>query len=51
MAKCFRCQAETELYDSGVPICLRCANEPAPAHPKPHPESGKQPQPQDGKAA
>jgi len=29
MAWCSQCGAETELYDSGVPICIRCSNEPA----------------------
>lgn len=27
MAKCSHCQAETELYVSGVPTCLKCAEE------------------------
>ena len=28
MALCIHCKAkETELYDSGVPICLKCADE------------------------
>ena len=27
MAKCVRCQKETELYDAGVPICLACIRE------------------------
>ncbi len=51
MAKCFRCQAETELYTNGVPICLKCADESEPVRQKPHPETGKQRQPQNGKAA
>lgn len=25
MAKCSQCQAETELYISGVPVCVECA--------------------------
>jgi hypothetical protein len=36
MASCSRCEAETELYDSGVPICLACANREA----KRPPENG-----------
>jgi hypothetical protein len=27
MAQCARCKAETQLYDGGVPICLKCADE------------------------
>ena len=26
MAACSHCGAETELYDSGVPICIKCSN-------------------------
>jgi len=26
MAKCYRCGAETQLYDGGTPICLECAS-------------------------
>ena len=25
MVKCVYCKEETELYQNGVPICLRCA--------------------------
>ena len=24
MAKCYHCQAETELYVNDVPICMKC---------------------------
>ena len=27
MAACAYCGAETELYDSGVPVCLKCSEE------------------------
>jgi hypothetical protein len=27
MAKCTDCGSETELYSSGVPICLKCSDE------------------------
>jgi hypothetical protein len=27
MAACSHCGAETELYDSGVPVCLKCSVE------------------------
>lgn len=27
MAKCKRCGKETELYDSGVPMCPACVDE------------------------
>jgi hypothetical protein len=27
MAACAYCGAETQLYDSGVPICLKCSDE------------------------
>jgi hypothetical protein len=27
MAKCVRCGSETELFDSGIPVCVQCANE------------------------
>ena len=27
MARCTICNAETELYDSGTPICVRCSDE------------------------
>ena len=26
MAACSRCGVETELYDSGLPICVKCSN-------------------------
>jgi hypothetical protein len=26
MAKCFNCGSETELFDSGTPICVECSN-------------------------
>ena len=26
MAKCSRCGVETELYDRGVPLCVKCAD-------------------------
>ena len=25
MSKCFRCQAETELFVNGLPLCIACA--------------------------
>jgi hypothetical protein len=25
LAKCFKCGADTTLYDNGVPICVRCS--------------------------
>jgi hypothetical protein len=28
MAECAYCKADTELYNNGVPICLKCSNEP-----------------------
>ena len=28
MAKCIRCGTETYLFDSGIPICLRCEAKP-----------------------
>ena len=29
MATCFHCKTEeTQLYENGVPVCLRCANSP-----------------------
>jgi hypothetical protein len=28
MAKCHRCGAETQLYVSGVPVCLACVDLP-----------------------
>jgi hypothetical protein len=34
MASCSRCGAETELYDSGVPVCLACADREAKRPPK-----------------
>ena len=27
MAKCVYCGSETELFDGGVPICLKCSEE------------------------
>lgn len=27
MTKCSRCQAETEMFVNGVPMCIGCANE------------------------
>ena len=30
MALCVYCRKETELYDSGTPICVACSNAPAP---------------------
>ena len=27
MAKCIHCGSETELFDNGVPVCVKCANE------------------------
>lgn len=27
MAACTFCKAETELYDSGVPVCVKCSGE------------------------
>jgi hypothetical protein len=27
MAKCCRCQAETELFVNGLPICIKCSAE------------------------
>jgi hypothetical protein len=24
MAKCVKCGAETQLFDAGVPVCIRC---------------------------
>jgi hypothetical protein len=27
VAKCYFCQADTELYSKGVPICLNCADQ------------------------
>jgi hypothetical protein len=47
MAKCNRCQAETELYINELPICLRCDDdindekrEQAP-EPRPSPADGR----------
>ena len=28
MAQCASCKTETELYDNGVPVCVKCVNEP-----------------------
>jgi hypothetical protein len=42
MAKCARCQAETILHISGVPICVDCDNKKAPP-PGPGTESKKFP--------
>src|SRR5437016_14521710 len=40
MANCSRCGAETELYDSGVPICVACADREAqPKPPETSPEA------------
>jgi hypothetical protein len=25
MAQCYQCKAETELYDSGIPVCPSCS--------------------------
>jgi len=38
MASCSRCGAETELYDSGVPVCLACANREADREDQPAPQ-------------
>jgi hypothetical protein len=27
MAECFRCKTYTQLFDNGVPICLKCTEE------------------------
>ena len=27
MAKCIHCGSETELFNSGVPVCVKCVNE------------------------
>ena len=27
MSKCFKCGADTELFDNGVPICIKCAEQ------------------------
>jgi hypothetical protein len=27
MPKCVRCQTDTELFENGVPVCLKCAQE------------------------
>lgn len=36
MATCFHCKTEeTQLYENGVPICLRCANSPPIKHKPP----------------
>ena len=50
MAKCFRCQAETELYSNGVPVCVKCVDELEPTPQKPQAET-RESQPKDGKAA
>jgi len=39
MAACAHCGAETELYENGVPICLKCADE---RQPKPKPPNSDQ---------
>jgi hypothetical protein len=33
MASCYRCSAETQLYDNGMPVCLSCADAPVPIKP------------------
>jgi hypothetical protein len=37
-AECIFCKAETELYDSGVPVCVKCAD----ARTKPKPPATEQ---------
>ena len=27
MAQCASCKTETELYDNGMPVCVKCSNE------------------------
>jgi hypothetical protein len=35
MAQCASCKTETELYDNGMPVCLKCVNEPTNVKRKP----------------
>ena len=51
MAKCSRCQSETELYNGGVPICLNCANEADATRKRQQPETSDRAAPKNGKAA
>jgi len=37
MAKCSYCQAETELYDGGTPICITCSEKRATKRKSPSP--------------
>lgn len=36
MAKCVYCGSETELYDGGVPICLKCSEQRGAKHKPPN---------------
>jgi hypothetical protein len=35
LSNCFRCQTETDRYDYGALVCIRCANEGTEPQPKP----------------
>ena len=41
MAKCVYCGAETQLYSSGVPVCLACAEDPDAGRKLPSREEGE----------